>query len=492
MSENWIEGELKAALDEVYRPAPWLLSSSVAAVRRARPGKRAWTWVAGIAALALAVGSVALFLSIRVSLSSHAHPAGQRATSLPPPTPQTITRTSPSAQVAWLWVQSQGQQPYLVAVDPSGRLVVRFDQSTARGMAGSYGTWRSADGASIFALGSQEVRAYSALDGTVQRTYSRAAGGVVGDAFSPDGRWLAMLLLGADLRLQVIDLRAGSSQILPVGHDPNARLPGMTCSGCAGSVVWGMAVFAPDSVHLYTLTDWGGPLRLTAFSLEGASLTQAATAVDGQQGHAFPSCAGPAMAAKIEAGGRTLVAFCHFGGAVWFFDLGRLTSSGLVQTDQLNPFGLSPIFTPDGQLLYLHQGPGSQNAMQVIDLANHRLLGPVPTPRKPGQDGPFARLITDAYAGGVASTVPVSPDGLRLYAATDDGIMVLRIPDLKPVARLVPGLKVGEVWISGDGQTVYATASDGKRLFVTRADGSDQRSVTLPSTGGGFVASEHG
>jgi hypothetical protein len=32
--------------------------------------------------------------------------------------------------------------------------------------------------------------------------------------------------------------------------------------------------------------------------------------------------------------------------------------------------------------------------------------------------------------------VPVSPDGLKLSLATDDGVMVLRIPDLKPIAKL--------------------------------------------------------
>jgi len=491
LSESWIQEELKAALDEVYRPAPWLLSSSVAAVRRARARRRAWAWVAGIAAFALAMGSVALLLSIRLSMSSPTHPAGQPETSLPPPVPQPITRSSRGAQVAWLWVQSQGQRPYLVAIDPSGRMGARFDQSTAPGVAGLYGNWRSADGSFIFTLGSDHVTAYSAMDGSVQRTYPRAAGVVVGDAFSPDGHWLAILVLGADLRLEVIDLRSGSSQVLTVGHDPNARLPGMTCSGCAGSVVWGMVVFAPDSTHLYTVTDWGGPLRLTAFSVAAAGLTQTATAVDGQQGRAFPACAGPAMAAKVVAGGQTLVAFCHFDGAVWFFDLGRLTSSGVVKTDQLNPFGLAPIFTPDGQLLYLHLATPSENAMQVVDLAHHRLLGPTPTPTKPGQDGPFAWLATGAYAGGVASTVPVSPDGLKLYAASRDGVMVLRIPDLKPLARLGPGLKVDEVWISGDGQTVYATVDGGKLLVVMGANGI-VRSVTLPSPGAGFIASEHG
>jgi hypothetical protein len=271
----------------------------------------------------------------------------------------------------------------------------------------------------------------------------------------------------------------------------------MTCPGAAGGscsemVAWGLAVFAPDSTHLYTLSDWGGPARLTAFSLDGGKLSQTGTAVDGQNSSQFSTCGAPAMAASVVASGKTLVAFCHMDGSVWFFDLGTLADSGVIQAQQGNPFWNSSIFTPDGQLLYLQQVPGFGNSMQVIDLTTRRLLGPVSTPTKVNQAGPFAWLIRDAYAGGVASTVPLSPDGLKLYSATGDGVMELRVPDLKALAKLAPGLKVGEVWISGDGRTIYATSDDGKRVVVVSSDGSGQKSVPIPSLAGGFVASEHG
>jgi hypothetical protein len=454
-------------------------------------------WIAGVASILIPLGAVAVLVSLRLSPGSHVQPAARARVSLPQPIPQPITRTSAGAQVAWLWLQSQSEQPYLVAVDPGGRLVTRLDQSTAQELAGNYGIWRSADGSAIFAVGPDQVTAYSALDGTVQGTYARAPGDVVGDAFSQDGHWLAILLLTGGLQLEVIDLRTGASQVLPVAHDPNASLPGMSCSGnsggtCAGMVAWGLAVFAPDSLHLYTLSDWGGPARLTAFSLAGGKLGQTATAVDGQNSSQFSTCGAPAMAARVIAAGKTLVAFCHMDGSVWFFDLGTLANSGVVRAQQGNPFWNSPIFTPDGRLLYVQQVPGFGNSMQVIDLTSRRLLGPVSTPTKVDQSGPFAGLITDAYAGGVVSTVPLSPDGLKLYSATSDGVMVLRVPDLKPLAKLAPGLKTGEVWISGDGRTIYATSDDGKRILVVRSDGSGQKSVPLPSLAGGFVASEHG
>jgi len=120
------------------------------------------------------------------------------------------------------------------------------------------------------------------------------------------------------------------------------------------------------------------------------------------------------------------------------------------------------------------------------------LLGPVPTPTKVDQPGPFSWLFPIAYAGGTPSTVPVSPDGLKVYSAATGAIAVLRVPDLKPLARLAEGYTLNEVWVSGDGKTVYAT-DGGKGLLVMREDGSAPPIVvTLPAQIGGFFASEHG
>jgi hypothetical protein len=156
-----------------------------------------------------------------------------------------------------------------------------------------------------------------------------------------------------------------------------------------------------------------------------------------------------------------------------------------------NPFWLAPIFTPDGQLLYLHQYPSFGDVMQVVDLRSHALLGPVPTPTKVDQPGPFGWLFPVANAGGTPSTVPVSPDGLRLYSVGSVGITVLRVPDLKPIATLAPGLALSEAWVSGDGKTIYATDRD-KGLYVMPDGGGPMITVTMPIQIGGFFASEHG
>ena len=184
--------------------------------------------------------------------------------------------------------------------------------------------------------------------------------------------------------------------------------------------------------------------------------------------------------------------FCHVDGGVWFFDLATIGGISVVQADQPNPFWLSPIFTPDGQLLYLHQWPAFGDKMQVIDLSLRKLIGPLATPTRLGDPGPFSWGIPVAYAGGTASTVPISPDGLKLYSGTDDGVMVLRVPDLKPLAKLAPGVKVNEVWVSGDGRTLYATADDNKRLVVIHENGTGVQSVSTPNLVGGFIASERG
>ena len=135
--------------------------------------------------------------------------------------------------------------------------------------------------------------------------------------------------------------------------------------------------------------------------------------------------------------------------------------------------------------------------MQVVDLRSHALLGPVPTPTKVDQPGPFSWLFPVAYAGGTPSTVPISPDGLKLYVAASSGITVLRVPDLKPMAKLGEGLRLDEVWVSGDGKTVFANSEyapsvdPGTRLHVMPESGPPI-TVTLPLPIDSFIASEHG
>jgi len=398
---------------------------------------------------------------------------------LPQPIPQPITRTSAAAQVAWIGTSQLNaaateRLTVLVGVDPSGRIVGRIDGAKDAGVNRAR---RSADGAVIVTIADSAITAYSALDGTVQVTYRLPPNDFVADAaFSPDGRWLA--LIGAGY-VEVLDLRTGLTQSTLLSRPA-------TATNGSGSTL----LFGPDSKRLYTIVDWSSP-RITAFDVAATGLTQTAAAVDGEGGKKFPACGGPGLAPKIVGGGQVLVLYCHVDASIGFIDLPTLTTTTILHAEMKNPFWLAPIFTPDGQLLYLHQYPAFGDQMQVVDLGTHALLGPVPTPTKTDQPGPFSWLFPTVYAGGTPSTVPVSPDGRKLYAESSSGITVLRIPDLTPVAKLAAGINVNEVWISGDGKTIYGV-DPGRGLYVMPEAGGPVVTVTLPSDVGGFIASEHG
>ena len=402
---------------------------------------------------------------------------------LPPPIAQPITRMSPAAQVAWVQaIAPDSPSVSYLGTDSSGRIVGRIEVT----LPDSGGRlFRSADGAAIAVVGVDRVRMVSALDGSAQRVFTRQpGGGVIDAAFSPDGHWFA--IIGTKAAIELIDLASGVTQATPLGFDPHAATPGL--SGAISGPVWSTLVFGPDSRRLYTLVDWGGPLRLTAFAVTASGLLQTAAAGSGLGGKTLPSCAGPGLAPRVLPDGRTMVAFCHYDGEVWFIDLLALTVTAEIPTGQRNPFELSPIFTPDGHLVYLR----AETTMRVLDVASRRVSGPVAIPRKIDEPAPFSWLFTQAAAGYIASTMPLSPDGTKMYVSGPGGITVLRIPELKPMATLAPGVALGELWISGDGRTVYATDA-GHGLYVIPEAGGAPITLTLPGQAGGyFVASEHG
>ncbi len=403
------------------------------------------------------------------SATATGNPTASPKIVLPQPIPQPIIRTSAGAQVAWVTTYGDAGQSAIIGIDPAGKFVGMLAQ-------GRY--WRSADGSSLVGVTDNAITLYSAADGLVQRTFARNPADPIADlAFSPDGRWLAFI--GAGAYVQVLELRTGLTQTTPLAH-PSAK------TTVGGSTL----VFSPDSKRLYTIIEWTGPW-LTAFDVTANGLVQTASAVDGQGGKTFPGCGGPGLAPKVVGNGQTLVMYCHVDASVGFIDLSTLTTIAIVQAEMKNPFWLAPIFTPDGQLLYLHQYPAFGDFMQVVDLRSRALVGPAPTPTKVEQPGLFGWLFATAYAGGTPSTVPLSPDGLKLYAQASGGITVLRVPDLKPIAKLAAGIDVNEVWISGDGKTVYATDS-ARDLYVMPDAGGAPITVKLPSLAGGFIASEHG
>lgn len=402
---------------------------------------------------------------------------------LPQPIPQPITRTSAAAQVAWIGTYPAGGNGAgsYVGIDPSGKVVGRL-----RTDGGAY--WRSADGAHIISA-KDEIRSYSALDGSFERSYGRiASGDAIDVAFSPDARWMA--IIGSAAFVQLVDLQGGLTQTTPLASSANAQHPGLTGNDPA-RLIWSRVLFSPDSTRVYTLVDWGGPLRLVAFDVTPKGLVQRASATDGEGGIRLAPCGGPGFIARVVAKGAALVTFCYLDAQIVFVDLAALNTTTTLRASMANPFWLAPIFTPDGQLLYLHQYPAFGDQMQVVDLSARALLGPVRTPMQLGDPGPFAWLFPVAYAGGTPSTIPVSPDGLKLYSVAQSGITTLRIPDLKPLARLVADVALSEVWVSGDGKTLFGS-TNGKSVLVIPESGGAPIRVDLGDQAGYFLSPERG
>jgi hypothetical protein len=70
--------------------------------------------------------------------------------------------------------------------------------------------------------------------------------------------------------------------------------------------------------------------------------------------------------------------------------------------------------------------------------------------------------------------------------------LVLRVPDLKPLARLAPGLNIVNLWISGNGHTIYAILAGSKGVVVMAEDGTHQLPIPLEVQLTAFDAMEHG
>ena len=396
---------------------------------------------------------------------------------LPPPI---AASTAPEGQVAWLWL---GTKPAITGIDPSGRAV-----GTVANAPDPYLTFRAPDGGGFFLLSGADVGVHDAGTGRVTQTIRRpTADPALDDGFSQDGRYLALLtgrlaagqITSADASygLEVLDLRAGRA------------LPRLSLGSVAhGGMGW--LRFAPDG-RLYVFTGTGGVQRLSVVAVDANGARVAAEGVDGSDGRRLPSCADPApLVSRLVPDGHTIAAFCHGDGSVWFVDTVRLSVSGHTPPQARNPFWDVPVFAPDGRTLYLHDV--FSETITTIDLTRRAVLATTPVPRAAVARGPLDWLVTTAEAGGIATTVPVSPDGSRLYVAQPAGIQVLRLPDLHPMGTYLPGQRSDEVWVSGDGRTLFVLALGGAQVTVLHADGTQVASVPMAALAGGFVASAHG
>lgn len=457
--QELLRREIHAALDTVGGRTPDLMpqiNARLHAPVRRRPllvvGQ-----LAGAFAIALVVGTVAISLH----QSRVTHGPGPVSTS-----PIAPIAAGPGANVAWVSNgQAPGQGDSVTGIDPTGHVVGRINGQV---------DLRSADGSLLYALGSGAVDVYRAVDGQKLSTIPLPLlGGQIGqEMLSTDGRYLAVAV---GTGVELIDLTAGR-----VAASLDSGLPSY------GTPI----VVGPRAQHVYVigqtvskLTFNGTTLRVEQNGIKSFSGCQGLATGGGNTAGGLPF--------RVLADGHTLVAFCPGDGRVTWFDLERMTVVHEVRVSEKNPFWLSPVFSPDGTALYLHEG--GTGSLHVVDLVHQRIGRSMKVAE--ADHNPLRWLgslfVTEAYAGGIPRTIAVSPDGAWLYAVSEfggpGGISLVHVPDLLVKGRWLPDVTFNSVWVSADGRTVFAQASTGNVVRVLRSDGSQIANVNLPGSAYGFV-----
>ena len=455
--EDVLRSEIHEALDPITGTTPELLPGIVLRLRpvsRRRP-LLAIAQVAAVLSIALVVGAV-VFVTHRSRLTT--------ATVTTSPTAPIVA--GPGADVAWVTSQVSSNGAYtgdiVTGIDPTGHIVGRINARDEL---------RSPDGSHLYALVAGGLDVYSAVDGHKEQTIRLQPVSFGLPMLSADGRYLAVV--GSSV-LQLVDLSAGRS-IASISV------------GSAGDGV--PVVVGANAEHVYIV---GAMIEKFAFDGTALRLEQRRT---GQT----TACNGLAIGGANTAGGlpfrvlpdgHTLVAFCPGNGRTTWFDLDLMTVTHEVQISQRNPFWVSPVFSPDGNTLYLHEG--GTGALHVIDLVHQRIVKS--TKVATANINPLAwlgsLLVTDAYAGAIDRTAAVSPDGTWLYAVRDfggpGGVSLVHLPDIAVKSRWLPDVSLKSVWVSADGQTVYLLENN-DQLRVLRTDGSQVAKLSLPAYTDGFI-----
>jgi len=456
--EDVLRTEIHQALDAVGGPTPELLpriAQRLRPVSRRRPFL-AMAQVAAVLAIGLVVGTV-VFVTHRSRV-----------------TPATVT-TSPTAPIIagpganTAWVTSQTANGDVdTGIDAAGHVVGRINAPV---------DLRSPGGSHLYALGDRRIDVYSALDGHKEQTIRLQSASGVGQIqmLSPDGRFLAVAG-GSPTSLELVDLSVGRS----------------VASISVASPAYGIPVIVgAQAQHVYLVGSTVAKLTFDGTTLRVEQQTIAnALPCDGLVVGGGNSAGG--LPFRVLADGRTLVAFCPSDGRVTWFDLDRMTVIHEVVASQRNPFWVSPVFSPDGNTLYLHEG--GTGTLHVVDLVHQSIVKStnVTAAADPNPLGWLGSLlVAEVDAGGIPRTAALSPDGNWLYAVgafgARGGVSLVHLPDLSVKGRWLPGVVPASVWVSADGQTIDVLTQNGDELRVLRTDGSQVARLTLPANTSGFI-----
>ncbi len=455
--EDVLRSEIHEALDPITGTTPELLPGIVLRLRpvsRRRP-LLAIAQVAAVLSIALVVGAV-VFVTHRSRLTT--------ATVTTSPTAPIVA--GPGADIAWITSQQSSGGAYagdiVTGVDTSGHVVGRINARDEL---------RSPDGSHLYALVDGGLDVYSAVDGHKEQTIRLQAVTFGQPMLSADGRYFAVVG-NSPATLQLVDLSAGRS-VASINVDaPAYGVP---------------LIVGAQAQHVYVVG-----ATIAKFAFDGTTLRaeQRTTgqACDGLVVGGANSAGG--LPFRVLADGHTLVAFCPGDGRTTWFDLDRMTVTHEVQISQRNPFWVSPVFSLDGNTLYLHEG--GTGSLHVIDLVHQRIVKStkVATADFNALAWLGSLLVTDAYAGAIDRTAAVSPDGTWLYAVRDfggpGGVSLVHLPDIAVKSRWLPDVSLKSVWVSADGQTVYLLENN-DQLRVLRTDGSQVAKLSLPAYTDGFI-----
>lgn len=456
--EDSLRSEIHQALDPITGPTPELLPRIV---QRLRPVSRRRPY--------FVIGQVAAVLGIlivgAVVFSTHRSRVTPAAVTTSPIAPIVA---GPGADIAWITSQQSSGGAYtgdlVTGIDPTGHVV---------GHINARDELRSPDGSHLYALVDGGLDVYSAVDGHKEQTIRLQPVTFGQPMLSADGRFFAVVG-NSPSTLQLVDLSAGRS-VASINVDaPAYGVP---------------LIVGAQAQHVYVVG-----ATIAKFAFDGATLrleqrtTGHTVACDGLVVGGANSAGG--LPFRVLADGRTLVAFCPGDGRVTWFDLDAMTVTHEVVVPQNNPFWVSPVFSPEGNTLYLHEG--GTGALHVIDLVQQKIVKSTKVATADSNPLAWLRslLVTDAYAGGIPRTVAVSPDGTWLYAVgafqAPGGVTLIHLPDVAVKGRWLPDVSLKSVWVSADGRTVYLLENN-DQLRVLRTDGSQVAKLALPANVDSFI-----
>ena len=456
--EDALRSEIHQVLDPITGPTPELLPGIV---QRLRPVSRRRPL--------LAIGQVAVVLGIlivgAVVFSTHRVPVRGPAPITTSPTAPIVA--GPGADNAWITSQQSSGGSYngdiVTGVDTSGHVVGRFNARDEL---------RSPDGSHLYALVDGGLDVYSAVDGHKEQTIHLQPVTFGQPMLSADGHYFAVVG-NSPSTLQLVDLSTGGSVA-----STNVGLPAYGVPLIVGA----------HAEHIYVVGT-----TIAKFTFDGATLraqqrpTGHTLACDGLVVGGANSAGG--LPFRVLADGHTLVAFCPSDGRVSWFDLDTMAVTHEVAVGQKNPFWVSPVFSPDGNTLYLHEG--GTGALHAVDLIHQTVKA---TKVATGDNNPLAwlrsLLVTDAYAGSISRTAAVSPDGTWLFTvgafSAPGGATLVHLPDLAVKGQWLPEVSLHSVWVSADGRTIYLL-ENGDQLRVLRTDGSQVAKLPLPAYTDTFI-----